>query len=409
MRRLYYFTDSYPFSVDYTWKSAEVAEAAMQFDEVILVPYSHKKANEFVFAENVRVIAPTLEKTLFAKAKYLKHLFSKSQPQSWLNEFFKALFKGKQAIIAWYLATVYSDLIIKNAVFDELKNLEDKKNTLLFFQWTMNNALFIPILKKWGFSNIICRMHGFDLYEFRHQNYLPYKAEILKAASKISFISKHGKAYAEQLYPFIKSKSHLHYLGALPLPKNNLEDHQKFHLISIARAVPLKRLEWIVEALKYVKVPIKWTHIGDGPTLESLKESAKATIAYNSNAEIEFLGWLSPREIQSYFSQNGINALLLVSETEGLPVVIMEAFSASIPVIATNVGGVSELVNKGNGVLLAPHPKITEIVEGVELLAKEPKGLCLERRRKAYQAFEKSFDLRKNSKTFVHFLEEACL
>ena len=67
MQRLYYFTDSYPFSVDYTWKSAEVNEASKKFDEVIIVPFTYKKENKFSFAENVHVIEPTLGETLFAK------------------------------------------------------------------------------------------------------------------------------------------------------------------------------------------------------------------------------------------------------------------------------------------------------------------------------------------------------
>ena len=135
MKRLYYFTDSYPFSVDYTWKSEEIIEAAKQFDEVIIVPFTYKKENGFKFPDNVRVVAPTLGHTLFAKPKYLKHLISNTQPQSWVKEFFKALFKGKQSIIDWYLATIYSDIIVNKPIFKELKaNAKDQKHTVLFFQ-----------------------------------------------------------------------------------------------------------------------------------------------------------------------------------------------------------------------------------------------------------------------------------
>tara|TARA_R110002096_G_scaffold16243_3_gene55551 strand:+ start:54 stop:1283 length:1230 start_codon:yes stop_codon:yes gene_type:complete len=408
MNRLYYFTDSYPFSVDYTWKSAEIEAAAKQFAEVIIVPFTFKKDNLFNFPKNVRVVAPTIKQTLYAKPKYLKHLFSKSQPQNWLLELFRAFFKGKQAIIAWYLATVYSDLIVKNAVFEELKVLEDKKKTVLFFQWTINNALLIPLLKKWGFQQIICRMHGFDLYEFRHANYLPYKAAMLKAASICTFISEHGKNYAQKIYPFIQSKSQVHYLGAKSMDKNTLDANQKFHLLSISRVVPLKRLDLIVEALRHIKTPIKWTHIGDGANLNELKEKASSIKANITTCELNFLGWLSPKEIASFFSQNGINALILVSETEGLPVVIMEAFSAGVPVIATNVGGVAELVNQKNGVLLSAQPTITEIAAAIDGLANESKDLMQQRRGEAYQLYCKSFNLEKNSETFINFLSEQC-
>jgi colanic acid/amylovoran biosynthesis glycosyltransferase len=408
MKRLYYFTDSYPFSVDYTWKTAEIYEAAKQFTEVIIVPFTFKIENQFTFPKNVRVLQPTLGNTLFAKPKYLKHLFSKTQPQRWLPEFFRAFRRGKRAIISFYLAAVYSDIIVQHEVFKELDEIEEKQNTVLFFQWTMNNALAVPRLKKMGFENIICRMHGFDLYEFRHSNYIPFKSKILEQVKTCTFISEHGRAYAQKLYPFIKSKSLVHYLGAKAIGQNKVVKNDKFHVLSISRVVPLKRLELIVESLKHVQTPIKWTHIGDGSGLNQLKKQTALLKAVRPNCEVEFLGWLSPEAINDYFSQLGINTLILVSETEGLPVVIMEAFSASIPAIATDVGGVSELVNQNNGILLKSNPEIYEIAKAIETLANESFELNEQRRVEAFKSYSASFNLERNSKTFVDFLVSQC-
>lgn len=411
MKRLYYFTDSYPFAEDYTWKSAEIEEASKQFDEVIIVPFTRIKDNDFAFAKNVRVVEPTLGKSFFAKRKYLKHVFAATQPQPWFLEFFKALSKGKPGVVDWYLATVQSNIIVKKEIFRELKtNKGEQKHSVLFFQWTMNNALLIPLLYKWGYRNIVCRMHGYDLYEFRHNNYIPYKKEILKCAGICTFISEHGRNYATELYPFIRNKSHLHYLGAGAMEQNIVSEEQTFHMISISRVVPLKRLELVVEALKQIKTPIKWTHIGDGPgsALNSLKNKAKKIKNHNAMCEVEFLGWLTPEAIKSYFSKNGIHALILVSETEGLPLVIMEAFSASIPVIATDVGGVSELVNASNGILLNSNPDATEVASAIELLANELTELKELRRTEALHSYLKSFDLKKNSENFIDFLYQKC-
>ena len=338
----------------------------------------------------------------------MKHLFSNTQPQSLFLEVFKALANGKQAVVDWYLATIYSDIISKHSIFKELKNLNKKEDTVLFFQWTMNNALLVPLLHQWGFQNIVCRMHGFDLYEFRHNHYLPYKSKLLKHAKICTFISAHGRDYASSLYPFIKAKSQLHYLGAEAMPKNNLVTGEKFHLISISRVVPLKRLELIVEAIKSVNMAIKWTHIGDGYALDDIMQRVKAIEDYNPHCEVEFLGWLSPKAIRSYFKDHGINALILVSETEGLPVVIMEAFSASIPVIATGVGGVSELVNNSNGILLSANPEVYEIVDAIKHLDNESQETQDFRRQKARQAYSNSFELDKNSKAFINFLLQQC-
>lgn len=408
MKRLYYFTDSYPFSVDYTWKSAEIKHAAKKFSEVIIVPFTYKKANDFSFPMNVRVIEPTLGKTLYAKPRYLKYFFSKSQPQAWFVEFFKALKKGKKALVQFYLATVYSDLIVQKDIINELRNLKEKDNTVLFFQWTMNNALLIPFLRKSGFKNIISRMHGFDLYECRHEGYVPYKSKILANTKVCTFISEHGKRYAQSLYPFVKNKSTVHYLGSHGVEQNLLVENQIFHILSISRAVPLKRLHLIADAVNRLEIAVKWTHIGDGPELQDVKLKSERIVEKKGNIEVEFLGWLTPEAIKSYFSQCGINALILVSETEGLPVVIMEAFSASIPVIATDVGGVSELVNSKNGVLLKSNPKADEITNALTFLAKESKISCDTRRNEANKSYKNSFELEENSKKFIDFLIAQC-
>lgn len=408
MKRLYYFTDSYPFSVDYTWKSAEIEEASKKFSEVIIIPFTFQKNQTISFPENVRIETPTLGKRLFAKPKYLKHVFSKTQPQNWGKELLRAIPKGKQAIIDWFLATIYSNIIVQQPIFKELRTLESKNQSVLFFQWTMNNALVVPVLKKWGFQHIICRMHGFDLYEYRHNDYIPYKEEVLKRASICTFISAHGREYAKQLYPFVEEKSYVHYLGAKALETNRISTTLKFHLISISRAVPLKRIELIIDALKTINLPIKWTHIGDGILLDRLKQRAMEIREVNTQCEVEFTGWLNPDEITTYLNNTSINALILVSETEGLPVVIMEAFSASIPVIATDVGGVSELVNENTGVLLSSNPTNKQIVKAIELLFYEPNEIAMERRNNAYSTYLSSFDLRKNSKIFIDFLASQC-
>ena len=408
MRRLYYFSDAYPFSVDYTWKSAEIKAAAEVFEEVVIVPFSYRRQNQFTFPANVRVEQPTLGKNLFAKPKYLWRLFAISQPQNWISELFRALPRGKHALVSWYLATIYSHLIIQKPVFNELEKLKEKDNAVLFFQWTMNNALLAPRLKKWGFKHIVCRMHGFDLYEFRHDGYLPYKAAILKAASACTFISKHGKEYAEKKYPFIRSKSFVHFLGANPFPKNELMPNEPFHLMSISRAVPLKRLDLILEAVKGIDYPIKWTHIGDGPIFKRLQKDAEALMQRQSNAEIQFTGWLNPLEIKNFVQTYSINALVLVSETEGLPVAIMEAFSAGIPVIATDVGGVSELVNQENGILLEKNPSIGQLIKAIEGLMNEQKESIQKRREAAHQKYMKKLHLNKNSREFIFRLKDSC-
>ena len=66
------------------------------------------------------------------------------------------------------------------------------------------------------------------------------------------------------------------------------------------------------------------------------------------------------------FWGNEVRCFINVSSSEGIPVSIMEVMSFGIPVIGTNVGGVSELVNQENGHLLSANPAAQEIVSVIE-------------------------------------------
>ena len=76
------------------------------------------------------------------------------------------------------------------------------------------------------------------------------------------------------------------------------------------------------------------------------------------------MGQVSNREVISYYMNNHVNLFINVSESEGIPVSIMEAISFGIPVIATDVGGTSEIVIDGfNGLLLNKTFDIDKLVD----------------------------------------------
>jgi glycosyltransferase involved in cell wall biosynthesis len=87
--------------------------------------------------------------------------------------------------------------------------------------------------------------------------------------------------------------------------------------------------------------------IGDGPLLNSLQESAKLL----SIPGIHFLGFRNDvHEILPI-----LDVFVLPSRTEGFPNVVLEAFAHRIPVVATCVGGIPDIVrNNVNGILVQP-------------------------------------------------------
>lgn len=99
---------------------------------------------------------------------------------------------------------------------------------------------------------------------------------------------------------------------------------------------------------------------GTGP-----EESAMKTLARQSGIEnkVQFNGQLDIKQLWSFYQM--LDILLLTSYTEGVPLTILEAGAMKIPVVATNVGGVGEVVTHEKNGLLAPAGDIESLANNV--------------------------------------------
>lgn len=113
-----------------------------------------------------------------------------------------------------------------------------------------------------------------------------------------------------------------------------------------------------------------------------------------------FEGKVDNSTVLDYYRKNDVDCFITTSSSEGLPVSIMEAMSFGIPIIATDVGGISELID-GNGVLLNADPSVSEVANAMETMCDsnkaEREALCDNSRR----IWEKSFDAEKNAEIFT--------
>ena len=104
----------------------------------------------------------------------------------------------------------------------------------------------------------------------------------------------------------------------------------------------------------------------------------------------------------NYYENNSIDLFINVSESEGLPFSIIEAFSAGIPALATDVGGTSEIVKaRKNGILLNERPTAEEVSTSIKYFAQLDADSKEVYSRIAYETWSKSFQADKNFREFV--------
>ena len=117
----------------------------------------------------------------------------------------------------------------------------------------------------------------------------------------------------------------------------------------VARLVPIKGHTYFLEAAKIVleeKPETKFLIVGDGELRKDLEEYAEKLKIEKS---IFWTGFRS--DLERIYAD--LDVVVLSSINEGLPVAIIEAMSSSKPVVATDVGGVKELVkNNENGIVV---------------------------------------------------------
>jgi len=147
--------------------------------------------------------------------------------------------------------------------------------------------------------------------------------------------------------------------------------HKK--IITVARLVEFKGIEYCIKAIKIVnektEINFRYTIIGDGP----LKYQLEALVNdLNLTDVIEILGSKDQAEIKEYLSSADLFLLTGIMSSDGRQenqgLVIQEAQAMELPVIVSNIGGVSEGVIDGKTGFLVEPKNIQQISDKILLL-----------------------------------------
>lgn len=221
-----------------------------------------------------------------------------------------------------------------------------------------------------------------------------------------------SKAVKEVLLPVLKDadKAVVIYDGidvnkfSNPTPPTNLrrEFRLKPDSILIGNIAGLTRqkdlftfLDTAELVLKNTDKDINFILVGEGPLESELKDYA---IKLGISDRIFFAGFRS--EIPSILAQFDI--FLLSSETEGLPLSVMEAFAAKVPVVATNAGGTGEAVINRNTGMISPVKDADALAANVLEVLNEP-ALAEKMIQNAFQLVNEKFTLEVMRKEYYKF------
>jgi glycogen(starch) synthase len=228
-----------------------------------------------------------------------------------------------------------------------------------FFHLTTNNAHRVPLLVT---------LHGQWEREIE-----PVVGHTLRSADWIAGCSGTILERARQLVPEINPRSSIVYnaVEAPPLLPAPLPFGAP-RIVCLGRLAPEKGIDLALAAFASIVTRCPQARLviaGDGPLrLDLQRQAFDCAIAH----AVDFIGWVAPKAVPSLINASTI--VLMPSRQDSLPLVALEAALMARPIVATNVGGLPEVVAHQETGLLVEKEDIRGLADAVTYLLTHPEA-----------------------------------
>lgn len=111
----------------------------------------------------------------------------------------------------------------------------------------------------------------------------------------------------------------------------------KLRALSVGRFTVQKRVERLIDAFALIRTPATLTIVGDGEDRAALETRAK-----EKRSKVTFVGTKTPEEVAALMQEHDV--FLISSDREGMPLTVLEAMAAGLPIIGSDVIGIRDIV-----------------------------------------------------------------
>ena len=396
--------DNYPLSAGEFFIDDEMRVIAPRFDKVILYTASSKSdenLNRFI-PDNAEVVRFSRQKLEAGKVKSFFRIFK----PMFIRELAFAVHKLPMKYWVSAFKIMYVDIHRATSLKNELQQFCDRShlnvsNCVFYSYWHDYKALAMAMLRKSSGCICVARAHGWDNFADRHNPpYLPFKEYMIRNLSQTFTISQKGKeSFETYLKKILDDKVTVSRLGKFNerMPLFTKQD-KRILICSCSNLILLKQINRIIEVISQLEINnLRWIHFGNGPLRAELEAMAKKMLP---NVNYEFRGIVPNNEILDFYASQYVDLFINLSSSEGIPVSIMEALSAGIPVVATKVGGTAEAVNSTNGFLVSAEFNTDEVVQIIINYLNSDSVQQQQYRKNAYDFWKENFEAGKNYEEF---------
>ena len=308
-----------------------------------------------------------IQLSVFSKDKFFPRSFENSKS---IQK--KGLFKSKllSLIRHSYIGTIFLlyILYLRHAKFIVRKylNRREKESDIVYFQELFTCYYYIKYRKNSN-SKIYLTLHNDgDIWSMLYLQFPMMKSRLFKKfkddiknailsnANKIGFVANTPRLHFCELYSFPQERTFYVYNGILDNDIRNQTNtmppkaDDNIRLICVGTLCDRKNQIGILKSLALLPVEkqqrFTLTLVGDGEMRQQLEDYAQQL-----STKVNFIG--NTKNVDKYLIQ--ADCFILFSKNEGLPISIIEAMRAGLPIISTRIAGIPELVEDGrNGYLI---------------------------------------------------------
>lgn len=201
---------------------------------------------------------------------------------------------------------------------------------------------------------------------------------VMLRASRIVAISKSVSRYLYSNYFFLPSSKVTvvyygidpqRFSGTVPLPVHSSDSSHLITIGTAARLVYQKNIDTLLLAFAHLhrspRSNLRLFVAGDGPLIAPLKN---LSIQLGIHQSVHWFGKIA--NIESFMKR--LDIFVLPSRYEGLGLVLLEAMASALPVVASNVSAIPEIVLDGQTGLLCPVDQVESFSEAIDFLAARP-------------------------------------
>jgi len=267
--------------------------------------------------------------------------------------------RGNATIKSWLKEQSQLSLREKFNLFSEFGDLITYKPDIIHM---VNSSVYIKIrnLKYPNHPKFISSFRGYDIVTRPYTDpfWASCERELFQKADCLHFVSDWLKSKAIEIGA-PSEKSIVVYAGvdsdffSPKFDKKKTDFHKKFKIVSTGRLVKLKGYEYAIHAIKKMiddGIDANYSIVGSGDDIDELTRLA---IELQIEHKVHFLGTKSKSQLKDILENADI--YIHPSLTDALPGAVLEACAMGLPVVASNVGGIPEIIQDNvNGLLVEP-------------------------------------------------------